>query len=470
MPESFSSPADTPGDSHKAATQEARLAWQAWRSGSPSRSPKILFFSVFHPELVPGGAQQAAYELFRGAREAGLDVTLLASCEPTIAPALFKPGAVITGFDGRPSEYLFLSDSFEHNWYRNLNARAISWFAEFLRDQRPDIIHFHHFMTIGLDLFIVARRVLPEAKLVLSLHEFLAICRASGHMVRRKDKTLCDRASPVRCHQCFPDVMPEMFQLRDDWVRHAFSVIDEFIAPTEFVRRRYIAWGMPAEKVHTVTNAQKDYCRNEFRVPIPTEERQVRIPNRFGFFGQLVDVKGLGVVFDALEEYNCTYAAPITLDINGTNLQFASDAFRERFSAFIAEAREMRPKIRVEYLGGYSMSDLPSRMARIDWTIIPSTWWEVFGLVLSEAWMFRRPPLVSNIGGIGERVRHDVDGLLFDVGDHVRLAATMHRCVTEPGLHARLAAESPGTPSVRDVVQAHCAVYGIELPGTAWRV
>ena len=79
--------------------------------------------------------------------------------------------------------------------------------------------------------------------------------------------------------------------------------------------------------------------------------------------------------------------------------------------------------------------------------------------------MFRRPPVVSNIGGVGERVRHDIDGLLFDVGDATSLMQTFHRCVTEEGLHARLAAASPGVPPVLDVVEAHCAVYGVPMPG-----
>ncbi|MFN3449506.1 MAG: glycosyltransferase [Roseococcus sp.] len=429
-----------------------------------AEGPRILFVSLFHPELVRGGAQQAAYELFQGARAAGLDAIFLASCEPNIAPALFKPGAIVTGFDGRPNEYLFLSDSFEHSWYRNLNIRALTWFAEFLRDTRPDVVHFHHFMTIGFDLFLIARRVLPNARLVLTLHEFLAICKADGHMVRRNDRTLCQQASPVRCHQCFPDISPEMFQLRSDWVRHALSVFDAFIAPTDFVRRRYLAWGLPAEKLHVVTNAQADYSQQDFRVPFQ-RPAHAGPPNRFGFFGQLVDNKGLGVVFDALELYAKTHEEPITLDISGANLNYASEGFRQRFDAFLEHARSLEPLVTVRHLGGYSMADLPTRMGRVDWVIVPSVWWEIFALVLSEAYMFRRPPIASNIGGLGERVRHDVDGLLFDVGDAVSLMQTLHRCVTEPGLHARLAAASPGVPPVRDVVAAHCAVYGVAMPG-----
>jgi glycosyltransferase involved in cell wall biosynthesis len=432
----------------------------------PPRPPKVLYVSVFHPELVRGGAQQAAHELFRGARAAGLDAVFVASCEPSVNQALFKPGAIFTGFDGREGEYLFLSDSFEHVWYRNLNPRALRWFEEFLRDQRPDVVHFHHFMTIGLDMFILARRVLPEARLVLTLHEFLGICKADGQMVRRTDRTLCERASPVRCHQCFPDTAPEIFRLREDWVKHAFSVFDAFVAPTDFVRRRYAAWGLPAEKIHVVSNAQQDYSGTDYRVPVPAADALARVPNRFGFFGQLVDNKGLGVVFDALEAYDKRHAEEIVLEINGANLHYASEGFRTRFKEFL-EAADGLEKVRVRHNGPYAMGDLPSRMGRIDWVLVPSTWWEIFGLVVSEAWMFRKPPIVSNIGGIGERVLHDHDGLLFEAGDAERLAETLHRCVTEPGLHARLAANSPGVPPVESVVREHCRVYGVALPEAA---
>ena len=49
-----------------------------------------------------GGAQQVCYELFEGLKARGdCDVTLLASTDGRY-PALFKSGAVITGFDGKP--------------------------------------------------------------------------------------------------------------------------------------------------------------------------------------------------------------------------------------------------------------------------------------------------------------------------------------------------------------------------------
>ncbi|MFL5239726.1 MAG: hypothetical protein ACJ8EL_19445 [Rhizomicrobium sp.] len=68
-----------------------------------------MLISLFHPELVRGGAQQVCYELFEGLKETeGIEPVLLASIDSSY-PALYKSGARITGFEGRPNEYLFLS-------------------------------------------------------------------------------------------------------------------------------------------------------------------------------------------------------------------------------------------------------------------------------------------------------------------------------------------------------------------------
>ncbi len=431
---------------------------------------KILEISLFHPELVRGGAQQAAYELFLGLKRAGCDVTLLASADLSGPKALFKPGAIITGFDGRPNEFLFLSDAFDHVWMRNLNIRALKWFEEFLRDRQPDVVHFHHFLTFGLELFLIARRTLPKARLFLTLHEFLAICRADGHMLRTFDKTLCTEASPVRCHQCFPETTPEMFSLREDWIKQGLGVFDGFIAPTEFVRDRYAAWGLPPRRIHVITNAQSDYSQlASWKLRPPPAADRVRRHDRFGFFGQLVDVKGLGVVFAALDIFARRYEEELTFEVNGSNLKFASEKFRKQFDDFVNGRHGLPERVRVAYNGSYAMTDLPSRMARIDWVLVPSIWWEIFGLVLSEAFMFRRPPIASRIGGLAERVRNEKDGLLFDAGDASELADIFHRAITEDGLWERLSAASPGVPSVESVVERHLRLFAGGRAGTLRR-
>src|ERR1700722_4648293 len=125
---------------------------------------KVLLISLYHPELVRGGSQQVTYELFKGLREVpGMEVTLLASVDQT-TPALFKSGARITGFDGLPDEFLFLSQEYDYTWQKSSNVLLAESFQEFLLLTQPDVVHFHHFMTFGVDFLTLTRRVLPEAR------------------------------------------------------------------------------------------------------------------------------------------------------------------------------------------------------------------------------------------------------------------------------------------------------------------
>src|SRR3984957_3491679 len=80
------------------------------------RPLRVLLISLFHPELVRGGAQQICYELFEGLKDMpGVKPTLLASIDSS-QPALYKSGARITGFDGREGEFLFLSTEYDYWW------------------------------------------------------------------------------------------------------------------------------------------------------------------------------------------------------------------------------------------------------------------------------------------------------------------------------------------------------------------
>ena len=109
--------------------------------------------------------------------------------------------------------------------------------------------------------------------------------------------------------------------------------------------------------------------------------------------------------------------------------------------------------------GSYHVDELPSRMSRVDWCIVPSIWWEIFGLVISEAWMFGKPIICSNVGGPAERIANEVDGLHFQMGDHRALANTMRRACTEEGLWDRLAAALPAPPTREAMVEAFLDLY-----------
>jgi glycosyltransferase involved in cell wall biosynthesis len=394
---------------------------------------KILLVSLFHPELVRGGAQQVCYELFQGLKEMpGVEPVLLASVDDSV-PALYKSGARITGFDRRPNEYLFLSRNYDYTWHRVPDPFMIDAYVDFLKLIGPDVVHFHHFLTLGIDLLTITRRILPRARIVFTLHEFLSICAADGQMVRKTDKSLCSQASGVRCHQCLPHLSPDFFFLREMWIKKHFDAVDVFTTPTRFMVDHFARWGLDPNRVVVIGNGQADYSGGR----APVEERGKR--NRFGFFGQLVDNKGVHVILEAVELLRGAGFTDFVVEINGDNLRYASEPRRKAFEAFMAREAERAPEEQnVVMNGSYHVDQLASRMSRVDWCVVPSVWWEIFGLVISEAWMFKRPVIASNVGGMKERIRNGVDGLHFNVGDARSLAETMRRAATEEGLWDRL--------------------------------
>lgn len=421
-------------------------------SDSPARDLRVLLVSLFHPEIVRGGAQQICYELFEELKQQpGVVPTLLASVD-SHHPALFKSGACITGFDGHDDEFLFLMQDYDYWWHKTSSPRMIEAFIEFLHAVQPDVVHFHHFFTFGVDLLTLTRRELPDARIVFTFHEFMAICAADGQMVRRTDRSLCTRASGLRCHQCFPDRSPEQFLMRRMWMQRHLSVVDAFTCPSHFMLEFYEKWGLDKRRLHHITNGQRRYGEP---TPPPAGKR-----NRFGFFGQMVDNKGVQILLRAVRLLRAQGFTDFVVEINGENIHWASPAVREEVEAFLAAEAELPPEEQiVVHNGGYHIDDLASRMARVDWCIVPSTWWEIFGLVISEAWMFKKPVICSNRGGPGERIRHDLDGLQFQLGDPRSLADAIRRAATEEGLWERLVENLPEPPARAEMARQCLEVY-----------
>ena len=247
------------------------------------------------------------------------------------------------------------------------------------------------------------------------------------------------------------------------WFLAHLANVDVFTCPSRFMIEHYIRWGIPPEKIRHVTNGQRSYGKPGPMIPGPK--------TRFGFFGQFVDAKGVHILLRAVRQLRSEGFTGFTVDLNGDNLRYASAAVRTEIEAFLEEEAARSPDDQIVFLNGsYHVDELASRMARVDWCIVPSVWWEIFCLVISEAWMFGKPVICSNVGGPAERVQDEVSGLHFQLGDHRALARTIQRACTEEGLWERLVARLPAAPARETMVQGFQAIYQgveIELTGEA---
>ena len=420
-----------------------------------NRPTKVLFVAHNHPDVRPGGAEQYAFELYEALRGSDeFEPYFLAwTAVPNTDLSPRHSHMAIDAVTNDPNQYFIRTEHKNWDWlYERPREKDIlnRSYADFLRAIQPDVVHFQHTLFLGYDAIRVTRNVLPDAPIVYTLHEFIPICHHNGQMVRTSSLRLCHRASPRRCHECFPQISPQEFFMRERFIKSQLSLVDRFITPSHTLEQRYAEWGIPPERI-----LFEDYGRLPVR-PLPEaadDDDDDRPRNRFAFFGQFTPFKGTDVLLQAMAILGNDFDAHLW--IHGANLDVQSQEFQDRFNPLLEETSET-----VTVAGSYNRSQLAKLMARVDWVIVPSIWWENSPLVIQEAFLHGRPVICSDIGGMAEKVRNDVDGLHFRRRDAEHLATVMQRAAETPGLWERLRAGIPEVHRMDAHISWLSALYG----------
>jgi glycosyltransferase involved in cell wall biosynthesis len=390
---------------------------------------RVLFVLHNHPAVQPGGTEAYTLSLYEALREApGWEPLLLARVAPEAAAGLgLREGQRVGTVAGDPHQMLVQVAEEEYDKFL-MTARDkriyTERFAQVLRGWQPDVIHVQHTLYVGTELIGLARRLLPRAPILHTLHEYLPICNHYGQLVRTFSGKLCLEASPRRCHQCYPEIPPQAFFLRRELIHSQYAAVDMFIAPSRFLLERYADWGIPRDRIvledHGFPAAE--------RIDLPDRDPR----NRFAFFGVLTPFKGIDVLLRAMEQLGPGFDGHLW--VHGTNYTEQPEAVQRELERLFAATAAT-----VTWGGPYDHDrDLPRLMSEIDWVVVPSVWWENSPLVIREAFQHGRPVICSDVGGMAEKVRHEVDGLHFRVGDPAVLAQTIERAAMTPRLWYRL--------------------------------
>src|SRR5690606_21965967 len=107
--------------------------------------------------------------------------------------------------------------------------------------------------------------------------------------------------------------------------------------------------------------------------------------------------------------------------------------------------------LQVQFLGQLPASEVHSQIAGAKLQILPSEWFETFGLAIVEAFAHGTPAAVSKIGPLPSIVSHDVNGIVFEPANPQSLLKEVRRAWEAPlllerlGHHARLEFEKKYT-------------------------
>ncbi len=261
---------------------------------------KVLYVAHAHPAFSRGGGELAAHYLYEAMKRSGDYRPFLLARFADPSCQVQHPGSRLLGWEKDEATHLLVSNAYDYFYHTKIDAALAEadMYAdvrEFLLALRPDIVHFQHFVHIGVDLISYVKTLLPATRILLTLHEYGAICAHDGSMLKTDRRQLCHRASTLDCCRCFPGRKSREFFLRERLIKSNFAAVDLFHAPSEFLKKRYVDWGVPSERIVVM-----DYGR-----PGWTATRRTRAgrPFRAAFFGQMVFHKGWDVFLQAAAEY-----------------------------------------------------------------------------------------------------------------------------------------------------------------------
>jgi glycosyltransferase involved in cell wall biosynthesis len=313
------------------------------------------------------------------------------------------------------------------------NIAAYREMVALLARERPDVLHVHNFFPLMSPAVYYAAQA-ANVPVVQTLHNYRLLCPSA---ILFRDGHICEecvhRAVPtpgVR-HACYRGkrtasaavaAMSTIHRLAGTWVRR----VDLFVALTEFARARFVAGGMPADKVVVKPNFAADPRRSAGR-------RLYAV-----FVGRLTEEKGYRVLLEAWRKL----APRIELRVLGDG-----PGAQE-----VARAAATVPGIR--FLGRRPRAEVVAAMTDAQFLVFPSVWFETFGLAIIEAFALGVPVIASRLGSMAELVRHGQTGLHFEPGNPADLARQVERALEHPaelarmGRNARLEYERCYTPDV----------------------
>ena len=355
---------------------------------------------------------------------------------------------------------------------------AAQGFGEILTRELPDVLHLHAF-TRGVSLLLVREAKRRGIPVVFSYHTptvscqrgtllkwgsevchgildvtECARCTLHGHGVSKIGSTIA-AGIPSRLGRFLGGMrlsggvwtaarMTELIRVRQDKFRSLMAEVDHVIALCQWVKDLLLRNHVPEKKI-TVSRQGLD----DLPAQLSGQSRPA-VPIRVAFLGRLDPTKGVDILIQALK---LNPRLDVRLDIFGVVQQGAGETYLRNLQDLA------KGDARITFQPPISSDEVISKLRDYDLLAVPSQWLETGPRVVLEAFAAGIPVIGSNLGGIAELIRHNVDGLLVEPDSVDEWAGALRSIVEDPGLLESLRSGIRPPRSVREVAAETQEVY-----------
>lgn len=389
----------------------------AHRSTAGSK-PSVLQVHSFHRDGT--GADRYHRDLIRLLVRQGHRVGTFASRHETNVPSEFEryfPEGSRTGIDDAPGPWRAVRDAGKFFFHVEARRRA----RAIREDFQPDIVHVHNLFH-HLSPAVLAPLREGGSPLVMTLHDYKLICPNYSLYTQGRPCTACrgGRFHESVRRRCVRDsVAKSALCALESFVhwntRMYLDGVDRFIAPSRFLRDRFVDFGYPGERIDVVPNF----------TDVPRDEGS-DTGDFVLFAGRLVEAKGLRTLLGAWPR--ARRGRPFRLLVAGRG------PLEEPCRRLVAREGISG----VELVGSLGRDEIGRLMAGAIAVVVPSVWYEPFGLSVLEAQARGRCVVASRSGGIPEIVEDRETGLLVEPGDERALGEALDEVLSDKALRQRL--------------------------------
>lgn len=274
-----------------------------------------------------------------------------------------------------------------------------------IRRFQPDIVQIQNvFPLISPHVFGTVRRM--GVPVVFRCANYRLFC-PTGLMLREGQVCeKCAQSTHLHClrHNCENNPIKSItYGLRNEYARLRDLItpnVDAFVVPSEFQKSKFISWGIAGERIHVIPNPLPE----RFREPVPESP----FGEYVAYAGRISPEKGIDMILEVAQRHP---EIPFKLAGHGTSAYVGSLKFPPN----------------VEYVGMLGSEALQAFYAQARFVVIPSQWYETFGLVAIEAMRFHKPVLAAKIGALQETVVEGKNGFLFRHNDRADFEEKIRR-------------------------------------------
>jgi glycosyltransferase involved in cell wall biosynthesis len=288
-----------------------------------------------------------------------------------------------------------------------------------IRDFRPDVAHIrniYHHLSPAILWELKAQKV----PVVYHLNDFKLLCPSYNLVSQAGSCEACKGGRFWHALQptCYPGLGARLTLAAEAyfhrWLGTYRKCVDLFLAPSHFVRDKFLEHGWDIDNFEVLPHFQKLEDLAETRLQADTP---------ILYCGRLSQEKGVDDLLHAMQ-----FVPEVRLLIAGDGPQRQE---LEQLAAALGLAN-------VEFLGHVGPAQRDQLIAKSQFTVLPSHAYETLGKTILESYAQARPVIASDTGSRREFVRDGETGLLYRTGDAAALAAAIRTLASEPELAHRM--------------------------------